>query len=160
MDFLGLIGAGFLPFRGSIMLDVVFVAMFAIIPVLIFSVVLAKQRQFSWHRNLQLATALVLLLAVIAFEVDMRFVTDWQALAKESAYYSYCYPLLYLHLLFAIPTPILWAMIIIGALRNFDHNFQAPTYRERHRTLGWLGIGLMFGTAVTGIIFYAAAFIA
>ncbi|MDP1561903.1 MAG: DUF420 domain-containing protein [Pirellulaceae bacterium] len=160
MELTGLMGAGFLPFRGSIMLDVVFIAMFAIIPVLLFSVALVKRKKFRWHRNLQVGTALVLLLAVIAFEVDMRFVTDWQALAKESMLYSACYPLLYLHLLFAIPTPIMWGVIIFGALRNFDQDFRAPNYRDRHRVLGWFGIGLMLGTAITGIIFYAAAFIA
>ena len=160
MDFSGLIGTGFLPFRGSIMLDVVFIAMFAIIPVLLVSVALVKRKQFRWHRNVQIVTAIVLLLAVIAFEVDMRFVTNWQELAEKSSLYAACYPLLYLHLLFAIPTPFLWAVIIIGALRNFDQNFQAPHYRERHRVLGWCGIGLMLGTAITGIVFYVAAFIA
>ncbi len=160
MEFPGLIAAGFLPFRGSLMLDVVFVAMFAIIPVLVLSVVLVKKKLFRWHRNLQVGTAIVLLLAVIAFEVDMRFVTHWPTLAEKSTLYSACYPLLYLHLMFAIPTPFLWAVIIVGALRNFDKNFQAPHYRDRHRVLGWFGIGLMLGTAITGVIFYAAAFIA
>jgi putative membrane protein len=160
MEWLGLIAAGFLPFRGSVMLDVVFVAMFAIIPVLLLSVALVKRGRFQAHRNLQLTTAVVLLLAVIAFEVDMRFVTDWDALAKDSSLYTVCYPLLYLHLMFAIPTPILWTVVIIGAMRNFDRDFQAPGYRERHRWLGWMGMGLMLGTAGTGIVFYFAAFIA
>lgn len=160
MNSLGLIAAGFLPFRGSVMLDVVFLAMFAIIPILMFSVALAKRRLFRAHRNLQVATAIVLLLAVVAFEIDMRFVTDWRELAKDSVLHSACYPLLYLHLLFAIPTPILWAVIIVGALRNFDRDFQAPTYRLWHRQLGWFGVGLMLGTAITGIVFYVAAFIA
>lgn len=160
MNSLTLIAAGFLPFRGSVMLDVVFLAMFAIIPILMLSVTLARRKRFRAHRNLQVATAIVLLLAVVAFEIDMRFVTDWRALAKDSALQSACYPLLYLHLIFAIPTPILWTLIIVTALRNFDQNFQAPAYRLWHRQLGWLGIGLMMGTAITGIIFYVAAFIA
>ncbi|MBL8890783.1 MAG: DUF420 domain-containing protein [Planctomycetaceae bacterium] len=160
MNSWGLIAAGFLPFRGSVMLDVVFLAMFAIIPVLMVSVALAKRKLYRAHRNLQVTTAIVLLLAVIAFEIDMRFVTDWRELAKESALQSACYPLLYLHLLFAIPTPILWAIIILGAFRNFDRDFHAPAYRLWHRQMGWFGVGLMMGTAITGIVFYVAAFIA
>ena len=150
---------GFLPFRGSLMLDVVFVAMFAILPALIISLWLVRNRNFRSHRNLQLGLAVVLLVAVVLFEIDMRFFTDWRELAKPSSISMWCPTLLAVHLCFAIPTPFVWGWIIVGALRSFDANFQAPGYRERHRFLGWCGMGLMFGTAVTGIIFYIAAFI-
>jgi uncharacterized membrane protein YozB (DUF420 family) len=153
------LAAGFLPFRGSWMLDVVFLAMFAIVPTLALSIAMVKRGQYRVHRTIQLVTAAILLVAVIAFEVDMRFFTDWRELAKPSPWFSICHTLLYVHLAFAIPTPILWAMIIWGAMRHFDDTFQAPSYRERHRALGWAGMLAMMGTAVTGIVFYIVAFV-
>lgn len=153
------LAAGFLPFRGSWMLDVVFLAMFAIIPTLIVSIALVKRGYFRAHRTIQVVTAAVLLIAVVAFEVDMRFFTDWRELAKPSPWYELSRTLLYVHLAFAIPTPVLWAIVIWGAWRNFDQNFSAPAYRQRHRALGWAGMLAMMGTAVTGIVFYIVAFI-
>jgi len=152
------LAAGFLPFRGSWMLDVVFLAMFAIVPILGLSIALVKRGQYRAHRTIQLVTAAILLVAVIAFEVDMRFFTDWRELAKPSPWFAACHALLYVHLAFAIPTPLLWAAILWGALRRFDANFQAPNYRQRHRTLGWAGMLAMLGTACTGILFYIVAF--
>lgn len=153
------LAAGFLPFRGSWMLDIVFLAMFAIVPILTLSIALVKRGQYRAHRTIQLVTAAILLVAVIAFEVDMRFFTDWRELAKPSPWFGACQALLFVHLAFAIPTPFLWGAILWGALRRFDANFQAADYRQRHRTLGWAGMLAMLGTAVTGILFYIVAFV-
>jgi uncharacterized membrane protein YozB (DUF420 family) len=120
---------------------------------------LARTGRFRWHRTVQLTMAMVLLVAVVLFEVDMRFFTDWRVLAADSAYAPWCPWLLYLHLLFAIPTPFVWGWIIVGALRHFDDQFQAPDYRQRHRRLGWCGVLMMSATAMTGIVFYTVAFI-
>ena len=70
---------GFLPTRGSFMLDFVFVAMIAIIPVMTWSIVyLARIRHmYELHKRVQIALALVLLVAVVLFELDVRFFTDW-----------------------------------------------------------------------------------
>ncbi len=152
-------GLGLLPFRGSLMLDVVFIAMFAIIPILGVSIWLAKSGRFWWHRTLQLSTSIVLLLAVVAFEIDMRFFTDWRQLAADSQWVAWCPSLLYIHLCFAVPTPLLWAWIIFQAMRKFDDSFQNPAYRQQHRRLGWIGVTMMLGTGLTGIVFYIFAFV-
>ncbi|MFN5707735.1 MAG: DUF420 domain-containing protein, partial [Planctomycetota bacterium] len=70
---------GFLPARGSFMLDLVCVAMVAVTVLMLLSIALARfGRQYRWHRLLQLSLAIVLLLAVLAFEIDVRFFTDWR----------------------------------------------------------------------------------
>src|SRR5262249_17937431 len=71
--------SGFVPgSRGSLMLDVVFVAMFVVVPVLAVSVYLVKyRRQYALHKKLQLATACVLLVAVLLFELDIRL-NGWE----------------------------------------------------------------------------------
>ena len=78
---------GFLGTRASIMLDVVFLAMFAVIPAMALSIFLVKfRKQYTLHKRLQLVLGAVLLVAVVAFEIDMRFITDWRQRAAESPY--------------------------------------------------------------------------
>ena len=149
---------GFLPTRGSVMLDFVFLAMIGILPVLSYSIYLAGKRKFELHRNIQIATAIALLAAVVLFEVDMRFFTDWRELARPSSMFPWCTPLLYFHLLFAVPAPFVWAWVIYGALRNLDANFQGD-YVVQHRLAGKIGAWLMYATGMTGILFYVVAFI-
>ena len=71
VDFPG--AEGFLGSRASLMLDVVFVAMLAVIPVMGWSIYqVRRRRRFALHKQVQLALAALLLVAVLAFEIDMR----------------------------------------------------------------------------------------
>ena len=70
---------GFLGTRASFMLDVVFLAMFALVPVLAVSVWLVMYRQrYLLHKRIQLALGIVLLVTVVLFEIDMR-ANGWRA---------------------------------------------------------------------------------
>src|ERR1044071_9950383 len=79
---------GFLGTRGSLMLDVGFLAMFAVLPLLAASIYLVKQQKYGLHKLINLILGGVLLVAVLAFEIDMRFFTDWEVLAKDSPYFD------------------------------------------------------------------------
>src|SRR5687768_18524747 len=68
---------GFLGTRASLMLDVVFIAMFAVLPVLAWSIAQVKRGHFALHKRVQLALGLVLLVTVVLFEVDIRL-HDWE----------------------------------------------------------------------------------
>lgn len=156
----------FLGFRGSLMLDVVFLAMFAVLPVLAISVYLVKRRRFELHKKLQLTLGMVLLVAVVAFEVDMR-IHDWTERADLSPYFSaetkWSCPAgiaLIIHLFFAIPTALVWAVVTVQALRKFPHPPQPGTHSASHKFWGWLAVLEMCGTALTGWIFYYLAFVA
>lgn len=160
---------GFLPTRGSVMLDFVFVALFAILPVLAWSIYLVKYRKpdqtykCEWHKRIQLALAAILLVAVTAFEVDMRFITkDWRSLAEASPFYAskivdYS---LWIHLCFAVPTPLLWLFVIVRALQKFPRPAAPGAYSSRHMMWGRIAAGALLMTAVTGWIFYWLAFVA
>jgi hypothetical protein len=157
---------GFLGFRGSLMLDVVFVAMFAVLPALGISIYLVKQGRFELHKKLQLTLGIVLLLTVIAFEVDMRL-NEWTKRAVPSPYFSldakWSCPAgvaLIIHLFFAIPTTLLWAVVTVQALRKFPNPSQPGKHSASHKFWGWLAVLEMFGTALTGWIFYYLAFVA
>ncbi|MCE9526788.1 MAG: hypothetical protein K8R36_12125, partial [Planctomycetales bacterium] len=69
---------GFLGTRGSLMLDVVFLAMFAVVPLLALSIYLVKQKKYAQHKLINLILGVVLLIAVLVFEIDMRFFTEWE----------------------------------------------------------------------------------
>lgn len=154
---------GFLPARGSFMLDLVCVAMIAVTVLMLLSVALARfAKQYRWHRSMQLTLAIVLLLAVVAFEIDVRFFTDWRKLAEPSPYYasSLVDRLLALHLCFAIPTPFLWGYVVYGAMKHFRDVRPSPSYSSHHRWWGRLATAAMFLTALTGWMFYWTAFVA
>lgn len=160
---------GFLPTRGSWMLDFVFVAMFGIIPVMLASIWLVRYRRphenykCEWHKWIQIVLAMVLLVAVTAFEVDLQLITkDWRPLAMPSPYYAshivdYA---LWIHLCFAVPTPLIWLFVIVQGLRKFPNPAAPGPYSQRHKLWGRIAAIAMTLTAVTGWIFYWLAFVA
>jgi hypothetical protein len=164
---------GFLGTRGSLMLDVVFVAMFVVMLVMGVSIYLVRYRRaYALHKNLQLVLGVVLLLTVAAFEIDMQFLTEWEARAAPSPYFPDDYSVagdkwgsvvgvsLLVHLLVAVPTAALWIYVIVAALRRFDDPPAPGAYSRAHifwARLAALGMTL---TGVTGWIFYWLAFIA
>ena len=157
---------GFLGTRASLMLDVVFLAMFLVVPVMIVSVQLAKRRaNYRLHKQIQLTLAIVLAVAVAAFEIDMRFFTDWESRAIGSPYYSPAgwnpvWISLVVHLCWAVPTLVLWVAVIVQALRKFPKPPAPSAHSRAHARLGWLAaIGMTF-TSATGWVFYWLAFVA
>ena len=164
MELIGQI-PGFLGTRASLMLDVVFVAMFLVLPVLAVSISLVKRGQYGRHKRAQLVLGIVLLLAVVAFELDMRLLTDWEKLAEPSPYYrtdgwSTVWTALVIHLSFAIPAAFLWTYVIVQALRKFSRPPSPGAHSRSHKFWGWLAAICMTMTAITGWIFYYLAFVA
>lgn len=157
---------GFLGTRGSLMLDVVFVALFAVVPVLGWSVWLVKRRRnYELHKRVQLVLAVVLLVTVGLFELDMRVFTDWEERAAASPYYaaegwSPVWISLTVHLVFAIPTLLLWIYVVVAALRRFPSPAAPSLHSSSHRRNGQLAAWGMVLTAVTGWVFYWLAFVA
>ena len=159
----GALNQGVLPTRGSLMLDIVFMAMFAIVPIMFASIWLVRKHQkYQLHKRIQITTAVVLLLAVGAFEIDMQLFTEWRELAAPSPWYDSGVVgwALFVHLLFAIPTPMVWGWTIFRALKRFPVPVAPGPYSVAHRFWGRLSAILMTLTAVTGWLFYYLAFVA
>lgn len=142
------------------MLDVVVVAMVAVLILLAISIGLVRSGRLKWHRNLQTTLAVVLAVTVAAFEIEMRFFVNWRDLAAPSPFYAggWVDRSLWLHLAFAIPTPFVWGYVLCQAWRKIEWN--SDRYRVRHRRWGWCATLLMLLTAVTGWLFYWIAFAA
>lgn len=155
---------GFLPTRGSFMLDFVFVAMFAIIAVMGISIYLVKYRQkYQLHKWIQLALGIVLLVAVTAFEIDLHYITkDWEKLAEASPYFaaSIVHYSLWVHLCFAVPTPLLWIFVIVQGLRKIPNPAAPGPYSTKHIFWARLAAIGIFMTTATGWVFYWLAFVA
>ena len=157
---------GFLPWRASIMLDVVFLAMFLVIPVMAWSINQAKRGRYLLHKRVQLGLGAVLLVAVGLFEVDMQLFTEWRELAVGSPYYDAktdSGPVVYalwIHLFFAVTTTILWIYVIIHGLRKLPNPPRPNEHSPHHVRWARLAALDMVMTAVTGWTFYYLAFVA
>ena len=144
IDFPGM--DGFLGTRASLMLDVVFVAMFVVIAVMGWSIYQVRvHNRFALHKWVQLGLAAVLLVAVTAFEVDMRLYGWEERAAGElgGSANALVWKALYTHLVFAITSSMLWPVVIYRAWRQFpatptpnqhsrSHIFLGTTCRHRH----------------------------
>ena len=160
---------GFLGYNASFMLDVVVCALVAVVPVLAYGIRLAKQGRYLAHRNLQLALAAVLLVTVAAFEIDLQLIhRGWvnvvnkpgEAARLTGEQLAFVRQVLWVHLVFAISTPLLWAVTIGLALRRFPSPPVPGPHSHLHKKLGWLSTLDLTATSVTGLIFYYFAFIA
>ncbi|MHB0955133.1 MAG: DUF420 domain-containing protein [Pirellulaceae bacterium] len=157
---------GFLGTRGSFMLDAVALAMVVLLPVLAVSLALARTgRHYALHKRIQIILTGVLAITVTLFEVDLRWFTDWRARASLSPYYdpqtwNLVSITLTIHLLFALPTALLWAAVVIQALRRFPVPPLPGPHSRTHRRSGWLAAGLLAMTVLTGWVFYWLAFVA
>lgn len=160
---------GFLGYDASFMLDFVVSALVLIVPVLLWSLFAVKvQRKYRLHRNLQTALGLVLLVAVAAFEIDMRLHGGWQNIVNKdpasprltSVQMETVSQVLMVHLVFAISTPFLWGATLFLAWRRFAKDPQPGPHSRLHKTLGWASVLDIVLTSVTGLWFYYAAFVA
>lgn len=153
---------GFLPFsRASFMLDFVAIAMMAIIPLLTWAIYLVKyKKNYALHKKVLLATGVVLASTVLVFEIDMRM-NGWRHLAEVSPYYnSLVFPVLYVHLFFAVNTSFLWVVTLLKARKAFPSPPVPGAYSLDHKRITKFTAGFMYGTALTGWAFYYLAFVA
>jgi putative membrane protein len=153
---------GFLGSRASIMLDVVFLAMFLVLPLVGIGIGLARfRRQYTWHKRMQLTLATVLLLTVAAFEIDMQWISGWRHRAQPSPFWPVgVKSSLYIHLVFSISTFFLWLYVVYGALRNIPKPPQPSPYSGRHVFWARIAAADLVLTSITGWIFYWLAFVA
>jgi len=159
---------GFLGYRTSFMLDFVVCALAIIVPLLAYSLYLVKvKRAFTAHKRMQVLLGVVLLFAVGAFEIDLQIVHGgWENIVQKShpeeaalaTKVAEARPYLWVHLVFAVSTPILWITTLLLAFRRFDSPPQPGQHSRTHKTLGWLSTIDITLTAITGLVFYYVAF--
>lgn len=175
---------GFFGTRATFMLDVIFAAMFLVLPILSWSIWLVRvKKNYTLHKRVQLGLFAALLLSVTLFEIDVRFVSGWRERAEPSPYYAslttdgpfwdaICLRVLQfnsvpglvsralaIHLVFSITTLLLWTNVVINALKRSAAQPLPNMSGSSHRFWGWLTVCDTALTAVTGAIFYWLAFV-
>lgn len=152
------------------MLDFVVCALVLIVPALVFSLFLVKaKRNYLAHRNLQIGIAIVLLVAVAAFEIDLQLIHGgWENVVNKNLDQPRLNPtelnfvrnVLWIHLVFAISTPVFWVATIVLALKRMPSPPAPCDHSPLHRRLGWISTIDITLTSITGLIFYYFAFVA
>ncbi len=153
---------GILPVsRAGFMLDFITLAMVGLGPLIYFGVrVVRVDKNYSLHKTIFLCVTAVLAVAVTAFEFDIR-VNGWRHMAEPSPYYdTLVFPALWIHLFFAIATALLWVATIIKAHQNIPKPPRPSETSARHARVARWAVRFMYGTCVTGWLFYYLAFIA
>ena len=160
---------GFLGYKTSFMLDFVVTALVVIVPCLLYSLWMVRIRKnYGLHRTMQLLLGIVLLVAVGAFEIDLQIVHGgWENIvAKQglddaafAARIAEVRPWLWLHLVFAVTTPLLWIATIVLALKKFPNPPSPGPHSRLHQRLGWASTIDITMTSVTGLLFYYVAFV-
>jgi putative membrane protein len=153
---------GFSGTRAPLILDVLCLAMLGVVVVLCWSIYQVKiRRRYSVHKWTQVTLGVILLVVVILFEIDIRL-HGWEdraagaigARAPKAAVIA-----LYVHLVFAISTVILWPTTIVLALRNFPNPPMPSAHSRIHIPLARTAAADMVLTAITGWVFYYVAFV-
>ncbi len=146
--------------RGSLMLDVVAIAMIAILPILLFAIRAAKTKRYLTHKKVMIGLSSLLLIAVIAFEIEMRLV-GWRHLAEPSPYFETIVPWsLGIHLLFSVTAAVSLLVTVFLAIKHFPSPPAPSAHSLIHRTMGRVSAISLAMTAITGWIFYWLAFVA
>ncbi len=160
VDFPGI--DGFLGTRASLMLDFLVCGMLGVIIVLAWSVYQVKiRRRYVLHKWTQLTLGAIVLVVVVLFEIDIRL-HGWEMRASgieggraaDAVWYA-----LYVHLVFAVSTLILWPVTIFLALRNFPNPPRPSEHSRVHIPLARTAAVDMVMTTITGWIFYWLAFV-
>ena len=153
---------GILGTRASLMLDLLFLAMFAVVLVLGWSIYQVKyRRRYELHKWVQVALGVVLLVAVVVFEVDVRLHGWEERAAGQLGGHAapHVWVALAIHLVFAVTATVLWPVVIIQALRKFP-NPPAPGPHSRfHLRWARLAAIVIVITSFTGWTFYCLAFV-
>lgn len=152
---------GFLGTRGSLMLDVVVVAMVAVLAVMAWSILQVRRGRYELHKWTQVILTSVLLLAVLAFEIEMRMF-GWQDRAAGEIGGKadpLVWTVLYVHLIFAISSFLLWPIVVVRALRSFPKPPAPGQHSRSHLFWARVAAVCMTVTAITGWLFYYLGFV-
>lgn len=151
---------GFLGTRADLLMDVVIVALIAVVPIVLYNWRLARGGQFAKHKTLQISLALLLAAVVGLFEYNLRMQGGIFAATSGSSYAGTATLdfWIYLHTFFAITTLLVWTGLIVMSLRRFPSPPIPGPFSGIHRFWGRLGMVWMLVTGVTSLPVYIFGF--
>lgn len=150
---------GFLGTDAPFMMDVVVVSLIAVVPVLVLSIVKAKQGKMNQHRKLQWILTITLGAAVVLFELEMRLVGGIANIMPPERYTMPFRWYLWFHIALAVTTLVLWVVTLKGAKLNYEKSAMKGSYGPRHRKFGYTCALSLVLTSVTGLGVYGWCFL-
>lgn len=155
--------AGFLGSRADILIDIVTLSFIIILPILIISWRLARNRKdYVNHRRIQLYLGISLLIVVSIFEYDLKMSGGIFEITKGSIYEGTALLnwTIYIHTFFAILTSIIWVFLILISLFKFGNPPHPNKFSRTHRIFGRAGMICMIMAGVTSPPLYYFGFVA
>jgi putative membrane protein len=151
---------GFLGTRADFLMDVVILALVAVVPLVLYNWSLARRGQYGIHKTLQVSLAVLLAVVVGLFEYNLRLQGGIFEATKASSYAgSFTLDFwIYFHTFFAITTIIVWATLIVLSLRRFPSPPVPGAFSATHRRWGRIGMIWMLVTGVTSLPVYVYGF--
>jgi uncharacterized membrane protein YozB (DUF420 family) len=104
---------------------------------------------------------------VAAFEIDMRMHGGWEQIINKNPAaprltgeaLEQVRTMLWIHLVFAVSTPVLWVTTLVLAWKRFSNPPLPGEHSHGHKKLGWLSTLDLVLTSLTGLGFYYMAFV-
>jgi hypothetical protein len=151
---------GFLGTRGDLLMDIVILALVAVVPIVFYNWRLARTGRYRRHKTMQVSLAVLLGAVVGLFEYNLRLQGGIFTATAASGYagtatlnfWIYC------HTFFAITTILVWAGLIVVSLRRFPNPPAPGAFSGMHRFWGRVGMIWMLVTGVTAIPVYVYGF--
>ncbi len=151
---------GFLGTEADILMDLVILSFVIILPVLCWSWTRAVNKQYGLHKKTQLRLGILLGVAVMLFEADLKLSGGMAELTKHSVYHgtSLLNSWIYGHTLVAILTTLIWVALIVLSLRRFDVPPRPNHFSGVHRFWGRTGMITMILTGLSAFPLYYYGF--
>lgn len=153
-------GPGFLGARGDALIDIGILSIVAVVPILLWSWSLARKKQWTLHKRVQLSTAALLGIVVLLFEIDLSQMGGIFAVTADSASAGTTTLnfWIWIHTAFAISSTIVWVLLVAASLIRFPSPPVATAF-PTHRYFGRLAMILMLGSGATAVPMYIYGFI-
>ncbi len=147
---------GFLGTRADLLMDVVMVALVAVVPIVLYNWHLARAGRYPRHEALQVALAALLAVVVGLFEYNLRLQGGIFAATAASRYAgtTTLNRWIYVHTFFAITTLLVWVALITLSLRRFPSPPAPNGFSAAHRRWGRIGMVWMLLAGLTSIPVY------
>ena len=153
-------GSSFLGARGDALIDIGILSIVAVVPILLWSWGLARKKQWTLHKRVQLATASLLGVVVLLFEIDLNQLGGIFKVTADSAYAGTATLnfWIWIHTAFAISSTFVWLFLVLASLIKFPSPPE-PRFFSTHRYFGRLAMTLMLGSGATAIPMYIYGFV-
>ena len=151
---------GFLGTRADLLMDIVIVALVAVVPIVLYNWRLARTKQFSRDKAMQIALIIVLGAVVGVFEYDLSLqggifkATAASSLAGTATLNFW----IRFHSFFAETTVLIWLALITVSLIKFPKPPAPNAFSGIHRFWGRIGMVWMLTTGITSIPVYYYGF--